>query len=76
MVGHALVDIVVANPTHRDLVERAARHGFVSVTDAERRKETNYRDRAARTKCVPFALEVYSAVCDRSDRFLVSSVQR
>ena len=58
-VGHTLVDIVVANPTRRDLVERAARHDLIAVTNAEQRKETHYRDRAARTKFVPFALETF-----------------
>ena len=38
--GHTLVDIIVAEPTRRDLVERAARHDLVAATDAERRKET------------------------------------
>ena len=66
-----MVDIVVANPTRRDLVERAARHDLVAATDAERRKEIHYRDRAARTKFAPFALETYNALSDRSDRFLV-----
>ena len=55
-VGHTLVDITVANPTRRDLVERAARHVLVAATDVERRKETHSRDRAARTKFAPFAL--------------------
>ena len=56
-VGHSLVEIVVTNPTRRrDLVERAARHDLVGATDAERRKETHCRDRAAGTKFVPFAL--------------------
>ena len=36
-VGHTLVDIVVGDPTRRDLVERAARHDLVAATDAERR---------------------------------------
>ena len=70
-LGHTLVDIVVADPTHRDLVELAARQDLVAATDAERRKETHYRDRAARTTFVPFALETYGALSDRSDRFLV-----
>ena len=52
-------------------MERAVRHDLVAATDAERRKETHYRDRAAGTKSVPFALETYSALSDRSDRFLV-----
>ena len=47
-------DIVVADPTRSDLVERAARHDLVAATNAERRKETHYRDRAAGTKFVPF----------------------
>ena len=54
----------------RDLVERAARHALVAASDAERRKEAHYRDRAAGTKFVPFALETYGALSDRSDRFL------
>ena len=70
-VGHPLVDIVVADPTYRDLVGRAARHDLVAVTDAERREETYDRDHAAETKFVPFALETYGALPDRSDRFLV-----
>ena len=70
-VGHTLVDIVVADPTRRDLVERAARHDLVAATDAERRNETHYRDRAEGTKFVPFALERYGALSDRPDRFLV-----
>ena len=70
-VGHTLVDIVVADPTRRDLVERAAIHDLVAATDAERRKETQYRDCAAGTKFAPFALETYDALSDRSDRFLV-----
>ena len=38
-VGHTLIDIVVADPTHGDLVERAARIDLVAATDAERRTE-------------------------------------
>ena len=34
-VGHTLVDIVVADPTRRDLVKRAARQDLVSSTKAE-----------------------------------------
>ena len=49
IVGLTLVDIVVADPTRRDLVERAARQDLVAATTAERRKETNYRDRASGT---------------------------
>ena len=55
-VGHTLVDIVDADPTRRDLVERAARHDLVAATDAERRKETHYRDRASRTKFLLYLL--------------------
>ena len=69
--GHTSVDIVVADPTRRDLVERAARKYLVAATDAERRKEIHYRDRVAGTKFVPFALETYGALSTRSDRFLV-----
>ena len=54
---HTLVDIVVADPTRRDLVERAARPYLVAATYAKRRKETHYRDCAAGTKSVYFALE-------------------
>ena len=70
-VGHTLVDIVVQDPTLRDLVERATRHDLVAATHVERRKETIYRDRAAGTKFVPFAFETYGALSDLSDRFLV-----
>ena len=51
-VGHTLVDIIVADPTRRDLVERAVRHDLVATTHAERRKETHYRDREVGTKFV------------------------
>ena len=70
-VGHTLVVIVVADPTRRDLVECAAGYDLVAAADSERRKETHYRDRAARMNFVPFALETYGALSDRSDRFLV-----
>ena len=70
-VGHTLVDFVNADPSHRDLVERAAGQDLVAPTDAERRKETYYPDRAAGTKFVPFAFEMYVALSDKSDRFLV-----
>ena len=69
--GHTLVDIVVADPTRRDLVERAARQDLVAATDAGRWKETHYQDRAAVTKFVPFILETYGALLDWLDRFLV-----
>ena len=42
-------------------MERAARQDLVAATDAEQRKETHYRDRAARTIFAPFALEIYIA---------------
>ena len=70
-LGHILVDIAVVDPSRRDLVERAARQDLVAATDAERWRETHYRDRAPRTKFVPLALETYDALFDRSDRFLV-----
>ena len=41
------------------------------LIDAERRKETHYRDRAPKKKFGPFALETYGALTNRSDRFLV-----
>ena len=69
-VGHSLADIVVANPTRRDLVEHATRQDLVAATAAERRKETHYRDRVAR-KFVPFALETFGALTDRLDHFLI-----
>ena len=42
---------------------------LVAATNVERRKETHYR--AAMTKFVPFAFEMYGALSDRSDQFLV-----
>ena len=42
--GHTLIDIVVADPTRGDLVERAARKDMVAATNAKRRKEAHYRD--------------------------------
>ena len=38
-LGHTLVDIVVADHTCRDLVERVAGQDIVAATDAVRRKE-------------------------------------
>ena len=67
-----MVDIVIADPTRRDLVERAARHDLVAATDAEPKKGTHYQDRASGAKFEPFALETYNAsLFGRSDRFLV-----
>ena len=43
-VGHNLVDIVVAYPTRRDFVQRAARQHLTTSTDAEQRKETHNQD--------------------------------
>ena len=74
-VGHTLDDIVVADPTRRDLVERASRQDLVAAIYAERRKGTHYRDRVAVTKFVPFVLETCGALCNWSDRFR-SSVPR
>ena len=65
--GHTFVDSVVADPTRHDLVERAAGEDLVAATNAERRKYTHYRDRGAGTKFVPFALETYGALSNRSD---------
>ena len=62
-----MVDIIVVDSTRRDLVERAARHDLVVATDAKRRKETHYRDRATRTKVVPFPFEMYGTLSKRSD---------
>ena len=70
-VGHTLVYNVVAHPTRRDLVERAARRDLAAATNAERRKETHKLDCAAETKFVPFALETYGTLSNRSDRFWV-----
>ena len=66
-----MVDIVVADPTRRDLVGRAARHDLVAAIDVERRKGTYYRDRVVATKFVPFALNTCDALSDRSLPFLV-----
>ena len=55
-VGNTSADIVIADPTRRDLVKGAI-HDLVAPTDAGRRKETYYKDCAAGTKFVPFALE-------------------
>ena len=55
-MGHTLIDIVVADPTRRDLVERAARQDLVAVAHAEQRKETHYWDRGAGTKFCPLLL--------------------
>ena len=52
-------------------MERAARQDLVAAREAERRKETHNRDRAIGTKFLPFALETYGAMSNRSDRFLV-----
>ena len=45
-MGNTLVDIVVANPTRRDFVERVARQVLDAATNAER---THYRERASGT---------------------------
>ena len=50
--GHTLVDIVDADPTYSELVERAAIHEFFAATNAERKKKIRYWDRASGTKFV------------------------
>ena len=70
-VGHTLVDVVFADPTRRDLVERVARQDLIAATSAKRRKETHYLDRANGTNFFPYALETYGVPSDRSDRYLV-----
>ena len=70
-VGHTLVDIIVADPARRDLVERAAIQDIVAAIDAERGKETHHRDRVVGTKFVPFAVKTYGASFDRSNQFSV-----
>ena len=60
-----LVDIIVADPTRRDLVERVTRHDLVAAV--ERRKDTHHHDRAPGTKFVPFALETCGTMYVRSD---------
>ena len=65
-----MVDIIVVDPTRHDLVERATRHDLVTTKDAERRKDTHYRDLALGTKFMPFDFETYGALSDRSDRIL------
>ena len=68
-VEHTLVDIIVADPARRDLVERAARQYLGAALDVERRRASHYRDCVVRTKFVPFALEMYGALSNESDRF-------
>ena len=70
-----MVDIVVADPTRRDTVERAARQDLVAAADVEHRKETHYRGRATGTQFVPFALKTYNAFMKSWIDFW-SSVQR
>ena len=72
-VGHTLIDIVIADPTRGDFVDRAARMDLVAATEAEKCKERHYGDRINGTKFVPFALETYGALSARSDRLLVES---
>jgi hypothetical protein len=76
VVGHTLVDIVIADPTRCDLVERAAERGLVAASDAERKKEAHYRDRAQGSVFVPFALETYGALSEKSDGFLKDCARR
>ena len=56
--GHTL-DIFIVDPTHCDLVERAATQDLVATTYVMRRKTISYHDRASRTKFVPFAFKTY-----------------
>ena len=70
-VGQTLVDIVVADPTRRYLVERAAIHDLVAATYAERSKETHYRDRGAETKFV----RVSRSICYDSIKLVVDTLR-
>ena len=64
-MGHTFVDIVVADPTRRDLVEPTATEDLVAAIDVERRKETHYRDRTLGTKLVLFVLKTHDLFCIR-----------
>ena len=73
-VGHTLVDIIVADPTRRDLVERAARQDLVAATNAERRKEAHYRNpHQGRNLCPPLLRHTVHYLIGRMD--FGSSVQ-
>ena len=71
VASHTLIDIVVAELTRGDLVERAARIDLVAALNAEWRKEAHCRDRTSWNMFIPFALETYGALSARSDRFFV-----
>ena len=71
--GHTLVDIVVADHTHRDLVERAARQNLVAATDVEPRKETHSPDRAPGTKFVLLRCNHPLEAWPRSSRNIVGA---
>lgn len=51
-LGHTLIDIVIADSTRRDLVNRFARNDLIAATDVERRKKVHYRDRKSGTMFV------------------------
>ena len=73
VVEHTLVDIVVLDPTRRDLVERAARHDLVAATmQSEGRKPIIGIAHLGQNLC-PLLLRrtVHSALSNRSDRLLV-----
>ena len=71
---HALVDIVVADPTRRDLVERVAELDVNAATNAERMKETHYRDRSPRTECPSLLRQTVHCLIGRIDFW--SNMQR
>lgn len=69
--GHTLIDIMLVNPTRRDLVERAAHKDMVAPRNAQQRQEAHYRDHMSGTIFVAFSLETCGALFAGSDRSLV-----
>ena len=55
--GHTLIDIMVLDPTRRNLVERTACIDLVAATNAERHNEAPHGDCTSRLMFIRFALE-------------------
>ena len=75
VVVHTLVEIFVADPNRRDLVESAAWKDLVATTDAKWRKETHSWYHAAKSFICPSLLR-HTVHCLIGQIDFWSSVQR
>ena len=74
--GHTLLDVVIAVPTHVDLVARAAVVPQHAASKAARQKERHCSGRPRGDTFIPFAIETYGALLSQTYEALRDCVRR